>query len=360
MPNLQVRGQTFDVRHLDQFIQYDNTQRMQQQLMSANQSQAAFDTNNPSQDNLMVSNSGRQMINSMPKRAQTAAMMAPQQQMFSKRQSKLSNIPVVFTNVRPSTSFITISRDNKAQSKFIDEQKSGPSFLIRREGVPTLKQLESQGQLQLHYNTERKAFNQLNDHHKQLSAQIANFQGKQDQHGEILIPNTDLKFPSQRRSDIQQAKDTLREYQEIKSQKIFIKKRNRLIQSQWRDGIVGVEVPGDKGSIFYSQKLLRDEQRAQKRLEKRTDYLKDKTGQSSQINFYSNDNNQRHDQKEVPMFHGWTQKKISEVRFRNTQDNLFGEVKNNWNSNRAQKLICEETKGRPFNPVSGTQHFLLS
>ena len=52
----------------------------------------------------------------------------------------------------------------------------------------------------------------------------------------------------------------------MKSQKIFIKKRNRLIQNGWRDGILGVELPGDEeASYFYTPELLRqEEKRAQK------------------------------------------------------------------------------------------------
>ena len=54
-------------------------------------------------------------------------------------------------------------------------------------------------------------------------------------------------------------KQALSTFQEMKSQKIFIKKRNRLIQNGWRDGILGVEMPGDKNSYFYSANILKEE-----------------------------------------------------------------------------------------------------
>lgn len=44
----------------------------------------------------------------------------------------------------------------------------------------------------------------------------------------------------------------LKTHSEIKTQKLFIKKRNRVIQSVYRDGILGIEEPGDKNSHFYS------------------------------------------------------------------------------------------------------------
>ena len=49
---------------------------------------------------------------------------------------------------------------------------------MRREGVPTLKSLETQGQLQLHYNTERKNFKTLNEQQKEVGKKIAEYQGK--------------------------------------------------------------------------------------------------------------------------------------------------------------------------------------
>ena len=47
----------------------------------------------------------------------------------------------------------------------------------------------------------------------------------------------------------------------MKSQKIFIKKRNRIIQNGWRDGILGVEMPGETNSHFYTPELLKEEER---------------------------------------------------------------------------------------------------
>ncbi|CDW82218.1 UNKNOWN [Stylonychia lemnae] len=381
IPNLQTRGQTFDVRHLDQFIQFDNSRTQHQQLQGANHSQNGLQItnfgamgNNDQQASSPVKQestieSGRM---SLQRRAQTAGnlgLITPAQMMQNKRQSKLSSIPVVYTNVRPSTSFISVPRENVSQIKYIDEQKGGPSFLLKRDGVPTLKSLENDGSVQLHYNTERKNFKALNNDQKIFNAKIVQFQGKQDEHGEILIPNADLKYPSQRRQEIYEAKEAFKNYQEIKSQKIFIKKRNRLIQNGWRNGIVGVEVPGDQGSLFYSQKILRQQERSMQRLEKRNEYLKEKAGQSCQIDFYNNDKIIRNDSQTVQMFHGWKSKQISNIRFKNTQESLFGDIRNKWNNQRAQKLVYvfqsniysqEETKGRPFNPISGINHYLIS
>jgi len=39
------------------------------------------------------------------------------------------------------------------------------------------------------------------------------------------------------------------------------------------------------------------------------------------------------------MYHGWKSKQVSQVRFKNTKDSLFGETQNKWNPERAQKLM---------------------
>ena len=119
-------------------------------------------------------------------------------------------------------------------------------------------------------------------------------------------------------------------FQEMKSQKIFIKKRNRIIQNGWRDGIVGVEQPGDYGSHFYSPEILKQEQKKAERLTLRNNCnlkpsssylcldLQEKAGESAQIDFSSSSRTARKDNKVVEMHHGWTAKKISDVRFRDT------------------------------------------
>jgi hypothetical protein len=60
--------------------------------------------------------------------------------------------------------------------------EKGPSNLIRRDGIETLK---SQGK-ETHFNTERKQFRALNERHKVVQEKIHNFLGKQDEHGEVF------------------------------------------------------------------------------------------------------------------------------------------------------------------------------
>jgi hypothetical protein len=80
----------------------------------------------------------------------------------SKHQSSISNqIPQVFTNVRPSTAFISLSRAKQVQKAYVDEQGKEPSSLLRRDDVPTLR---SQGAVNhIPFNQERDKFSALNN-----------------------------------------------------------------------------------------------------------------------------------------------------------------------------------------------------
>ncbi len=63
--------------------------------------------------------------------------------------------------------------------------------------------------------------------------------------------------------------------------------------------------------------------------------LQEKGGQSEQIQITINDKTARKDPNIVEMHHGWTTKKVSEVRFRDTHSQVFGGTNYNWNPIRA-------------------------
>lgn len=51
---------------------------------------------------------------------------------------------------------------------------------------------------------------------------------------------------------------------EMKSQKLFMTKTDRVIKSVHRDGILGVELPGDPDSYFYSDNCVKAEKHKSK------------------------------------------------------------------------------------------------
>ena len=62
-----------------------------------------------------------------------------------------------------------------------------------------------------------------------------------------------LMFPSAARSSVYDTKREIKEYQEVKARRQFIKRRVKLVKSGWRNGIVGVEMPNEEGNGEQSQ-----------------------------------------------------------------------------------------------------------
>ena len=48
-------------------------------------------------------------------------------------------------------------------------------------------------------------------------------------------------MPSQRREEVNQTKLTMKQFKENKEQKMFLKRKAKLIRNQWRNGIAGIE-----------------------------------------------------------------------------------------------------------------------
>ena len=49
-------------------------------------------------------------------------------------------------------------------------------------------------------------------------------------------------------------KKQIKQYQDLKEKRFYIKRRVKLIKNNWRNGIVGVEMPNeqsDEQSVFY-------------------------------------------------------------------------------------------------------------
>ena len=67
--------------------------------------------------------------------------------------------------------------------------------------------------------------------------------------------------------------------------------------------------------------------------------MQEKAGESSQFDFDSNARTARTDNKVVTMHQGWTTKKVSEVRFRDSHHQLFGSSNYKWNPRRAEFLV---------------------
>jgi hypothetical protein len=60
-------------------------------------------------------------------------------------------------------------------------------------------------------------------------------------------------MPKARREEVRRHKEMRREFTQVKKQKMALKRRMKLIQQGWRNGIVGVEGPDDQAELEISQ-----------------------------------------------------------------------------------------------------------
>lgn len=74
-----------------------------------------------------------------------------------------------------------------------------------------------------------------------------------------------LKSPAQRKQELEQAKTKVKEFQEFRANYQQVNRRNRMVNSAWRNGIAGVENPEDQNSDFYqARKSVNDFRESEK------------------------------------------------------------------------------------------------
>ena len=129
VPNIQMRGTTFDVRHLDRFIQMGAANQTGSALQSVKRMSVAPSTlSKPDTNNANIGGSALSTVqgNSNNEHGQFVSLNArddlTEQDNFNKRLSASSPtkmmsargqaVPNVYTNIRPSTAFIAVSREN--------------------------------------------------------------------------------------------------------------------------------------------------------------------------------------------------------------------------------------------------------
>ncbi len=166
-----------------------------------------------------------------------------------------------------------------------------------------------------------------------------------------------LKTSKEQFQEFCETRDTLKEYNELKKNKNFLTKRDRIMKNGWRHGVVGVENPLSPDSdvyndIYLAKTLLEKEKNLIN--SRRLSTLKKNNNTSSQINFgveqrYTRDE----DEKVVSIDHDWKSKKVSPERFINTHENIFVPYIPPQKEVRRSKLIEEDLRGKQFNIVTG-------
>jgi hypothetical protein len=133
---------------------------------------------------------------------------------------------------------VSLARDCQKQDKYID-QYDGPSSLIILSSSPKRKHTKKLpiAKTPNLYDEERKTF------YRTFGAK--NFFGLKDkiQSGLETCRNISVdksvKSPQQRYEEFDSVRKNMQEYNLLKTQKRFLSKRERLLKSNWKHGIVG-------------------------------------------------------------------------------------------------------------------------
>ena len=121
--NYQLTGNTYDAKHLDQFLN------------------SSFGDNSPKRTKRKTED----LLNSNSKQALETV---------NRHKSVMARLPSYLTDpsaIKPSISFRTIERNKVKFTQFVDLQ-DGPSSLLKRDSIPTLYGRHSQNS---HYEVER-------------------------------------------------------------------------------------------------------------------------------------------------------------------------------------------------------------
>ncbi|CAI2387702.1 unnamed protein product [Moneuplotes crassus] len=214
-------------------------------------------------------------------------------------------------NMRPSPCFLTLARDLQQQSIYVD-QYDGPSSLIT--GSP-------EREAKMNNSTAKNPFQKERDDLKR-SFSSTKFENGSGQTSTILpdisrksmvVPNSNnlLKNSKQQYQDFLQEKQGLSNFKELKEKKNYVTKRERLMKSGWRHGVIGIENPLNPTSDVYNQ--IHQAQTAVK-IEK--DFINDRRKKNLTRNLHKVD-------KGVDIDHQWKSKKISPERFKGSFSNIF-------------------------------------
>ena len=211
---LELTGTTFDARHLDKFLVSEFGEYPQvglAQLMTPERTQEI----NPNRQQVLTS-------------------------------SKPDMQATVQSNVRPLSSFISIGREYRKDVNYNTSDKPS-SFLDKKytRGSSTANSRRSKDSYICHQRLTKKEYN----------ADKLNY---------TAIEEREVKNSSQRRKEMEDVKYNINKYQEYKRNHGLLNKRNRIVKSQWKNGILGVDSVTDKNTYFFKDRQKSLVERAHK------------------------------------------------------------------------------------------------
>ncbi|CAI2376237.1 unnamed protein product [Moneuplotes crassus] len=229
---------------------------------------------------------------------------------LDRSRKSLSINPASGDNMRPSHFFLTLNRDLQKQDIYID-QYDGPSSLITRSPDRENKTIRP---------NEKNPFQEERD---ELRRSLSTMNFSKASSGNTLLPeilrksvsipegNSLLRNSKQQFQDFLQERQNQENFKELKEKKNFITKREKLLKSGWRHGVIGIENPINPSSDVYNEL-----HKTQSKIQMEKDIINNRRKKSLNKNLHKVD-------KEIDIDHQWKSKKISPERFKGSHSRIF-------------------------------------
>ena len=214
MANLSLRGHTYDARHLDKFLDSE------------------FGDRSISPERVAYSKS------TLEKGA------AADEDLAHKHKRLTEHLPSHITSpsaIKPTTSFLNLGRDKQVFDHYIDLM-SGPSSLQKRHSIPTQYEVNKTSI----YETQRE------EHQSKVAEKVSGMMEARKSLFGDQTPNEGLCSAKTTRDDIKSLREKMDSYLAFKQEHKLLTKRDRLMRTAWKHGIVGVDdADSATTSIFY-------------------------------------------------------------------------------------------------------------
>lgn len=229
------------------------------------------------------------------------------------------------TNVRPSSTFLSVPRYT---SSYIKREKC--DFEIQHQ-VPDSDPDPFESEMN-HFKAEMTTNREkLLNEKKQV---VREFRHMYNSTIPAQLGQSDSKTllvsPKFRRDEVQQLKQSISKYKNLKEQAMFVNKRNRQLKFGYRDKVRDVIIRPKTSSNFFSSRIkeAKEEHKPSRNSQYRMKVLRENTGKNSQIEFFNDNKNSTAKYRKDPSVDiaiGWNRKKEPAVKFNgNTFNNLFG------------------------------------
>ncbi|CAI2373847.1 unnamed protein product [Moneuplotes crassus] len=305
-PNLTLRGCTFDVNHLHQFITAGG---MPSQL--GNYPKVA---KTPAPE--------LRSVRSQPDTSMLFTRSKFSRELSQQRNRSSKNLGVDFmTNIRPSSTFLSVPRYT---TSYLTGESANYYTSIKKPMVDP-DRVESEI---AHFDSEKTQRNIAVTEKSKIQKALGDMYNN-------TIPFTQnqknfLMTPKDRRNEVKEMKEKLSQYIDLKQQAMFVNKRNRQLKYGYRDNIRDQIIRPKTTNNFFSNRKIQEDRKGvstSKNSRRRMRLQMAKNGTNSQIEFFCQQKfpkNKTGKDKVADIAIGWNKKKeIKGKQPQNTFKNLF-------------------------------------